>query len=381
MKNNVTTSVLRVGIIGTGEVAQTVHLPTLQLCSHLYRVTALCDVSATALSHCAAKFNIAKTYTDHRQLINQDDVDLVMILNSDEYHASMAVEAADAGKHVFIEKPMALTESDADAVIAAEKRNGVVIMVGYMRRYAFAVKPLSDILHGMKTIHYARVRDIIGHNRFFVDQSGTFPIKVKDVPEDKVSDLLAQGKRMAQEALGEHRASDPVNVKSYRLLAGLSSHDLSLMRELFGGPPLQCLAAGRTPTGDFMHALFQYPQGFNVMYEVGIDNVPMFDAGIEIFGDTKRVQITYDTPYIKGLPIKVTIQEDDGQGGFKETVLRPSYKDPYTLELEALHNAIIGKEPLKTTPADAKQDLDIFRQIMDKLAPPSREILHFSDIQ
>jgi predicted dehydrogenase len=365
-----TTSVLRVGIIGAGEVAQTVHLPTLQLCNHLYRVTALCDVSVMALSHCAAKFNIAKTYTDHQKLINQEDVDLVMILNSDEYHASMAVEAADAGKHVFIEKPMALTESDADAVIAAEKRNGVVIMVGYMRRYAGPLKPLSDIIHGMKTIHYVRVRDIIGHNRFFVDQSGTFPIKANDFPQDKVNDLMARGKRMAEEALGEHRASDPVNVKSYRLLAGLSSHDLSLMRELFGGLPVQCLAAGRTHTSDFMHALFQYPQGFNVMYEVGIDNVPLFEAGIEIFGDSKRVKITYDTPYIKGLPIKVTIQEDDGQGGYKETVLRPTYKDPYTLELEALYNAIIGKEPLKATPTDAKQDLEIFQQIMDKLAPP-----------
>ncbi|KAI9280966.1 NAD-P-binding protein [Umbelopsis sp. AD052] len=365
-----TNSVLRVGIIGTGEVAQTVHLPTLQLCHHLYRVTALCDVSASVLSHCATKFNIAKTYTDHRELIHQDDVDLVMILNSDEYHASMAVEAADAGKHVFIEKPMALTESDADAVIAAEKRNGVVIMVGYMRRYAGAVQPLLDIIRGMKTIHYVRIRDIIGHNRFFVDQSGTFPIKSSsDIPQDKVTDLLAQGRRMAQEALGKHRASDPVNVKSYRLLAGLSSHDLSLMRELFGGPPIQCLAAGRTHTSDFMHALFQYPQGFNVLYEVGIDNVPLFDAGIEIFGDSKRVKITYDTPYIKGLPIKIAIQEDDGQGGYKETVVRPTYKDPYTLELEALHKAIIGKEPVKTTPSDAKQDLEIFRQVMDKLAP------------
>lgn len=369
VSSNPTTTVLRVGIIGTGEVAQTVHLPTLQLCNHLYRVTALCDVSATVLSHCASKFNIAKTYSDHRQLICQDDVDLVMILNSDEYHASMAVEAADAGKHVFIEKPMALTESDADAVIAAEKRNGVVIMVGYMRRYAGPLKPLLDIVQSMKTIHYARVRDIIGHNRFFVDQSGTFPIKANDISPEKLNDLMGRGKCMAQEALGEHRANNPVNVKSYRLLAGLSSHDLSLMRELFGGLPVQCLAAGRTHTGDFMHALFQYPRGFNVMYEVGIDNVPLFDAGIEIFGDTKRVKITYDTPYIKGLPIKITIQEDDGQGGYKETVLRPTYKDPYTLELEALYNAITSKEPLKTTPADAKQDLEIFRQIMDKLAP------------
>ncbi|KAH8548973.1 NAD-P-binding protein [Umbelopsis sp. PMI_123] len=361
--------VLRVGIIGTGEVAQTVHLPTLQLCSHLYRVTALCDVSQTVLSHCASKFNIAKTYTDHRQLISQDDVDVVMILNSDEYHASMAIEAADAGKHVFIEKPMALTLSDADAIIAAEKRNAVVIMVGYMRRYAGPLKPLIDIIHGMKTIHYARVRDIIGHNRFFVSQSGTYPIKATDVPSDKVDDLLAHSKCMAQEVLGENRASDPINVKSYRLLAGLSSHDLSLMRELFGGIPKQCLAAGRTSTGDFMHALFQYPQGFNVMYEVGIDNVPLFDAGIEVFGDSKRVKITYDTPYIKGLPIKVTVQEDDGQGGYKETILRPTYKDPYTLEMEALYKAIIGKEPIKTTPADAKEDLEIFRQMMDKLAP------------
>lgn len=74
----------------------------------------------------------------------------------------MAVEAADNGKAVFIEKPMALTHADAKAIVEAEKRNGVVIFVGYMRRYAAAYERMKEEIASIKNIRYATVRDIIG---------------------------------------------------------------------------------------------------------------------------------------------------------------------------------------------------------------------------
>ncbi|KAG8679919.1 hypothetical protein FRC11_003145, partial [Ceratobasidium sp. 423] len=208
-----TRRVIRVGIIGAGEVAQTTHLPTLQLLSHQYKVTALSDVSKLSLQHCGTKFGLSsdRLHENSQDLVNRADVDLVVILSADEYHAPLAIQAADAGKHVLIEKPMALTNEDADAIIAAQKRNNVIIFVGYMRRYAPAFVEAVKIVRNMKKIDYAR-------NKFFVDQSGTFPERFDDFPPEFSNDRLQCGQAISDATLGAQRAKDRSAVFTYRLL-------------------------------------------------------------------------------------------------------------------------------------------------------------------
>ncbi|CAO3670167.1 unnamed protein product [Umbelopsis vinacea] len=76
-------------------------------------------------------------------------------------------------------------------------------------------------------------------------------------------------------------------------------------------------------------------EGFIVIYDTGLDNIPSFDAYVKTFGDN-AVKIVFDNPYINGRPIKVTVGEDDCYGVYKGTVLRPAYKQPYILKLEPL---------------------------------------------
>ncbi|BGP45500.1 hypothetical protein JCM10450v2_001319 [Rhodotorula kratochvilovae] len=358
---------IRVGIAGCGEVAQTTHLPTFALLNHLYKVTALCDVSPGFLNHCATKFGISKTYTNFSDLAADPEVDLVLILTADEYHASMAVEAADNGKAVFIEKPMALTHDDAQSIIDAEKRNGVTVFIGYMRRYAAAFDRMKEEIASIKNIRYATVRDIIGFNHLFVEQSGTFPASFTDFPAQASEDRLARGRAIAEKALSPEQAANPRDVFTYRILGGLGSHDLSAMRELLGVPQ-RCVAATRAQGEGppFITALFDYG-GFTCTYETGIDDVADFDAHIEVIGDGKRVKISYDTPYVKGLPITIQVKERDSQGAYVERLMRPTYKDAYTLELESLHASLTEGKPVKTTPTDAKEDLRIFDMIMGAL--------------
>ncbi|KAH7320475.1 NAD-P-binding protein [Rhizoctonia solani] len=361
--------VIRVGIVGAGEVAQTIHLPTLQLLAHKYKVTALSDVSRLSLEHCGTKFGLSSDHLHENSLdlVKRADVDLVVILSADEYHTPLTVQAADAGKHVLIEKPMALTNEDADAIIAAQKRNNVVIFIGYMRRYAPAFLEAVKIVRNMKTIDYARVRDIIGRNKIFVDQSGTSPRRFDDFPADFSDDLVRRAQAISDAALGAQRAKDPNSVFTYRFLGGLGSHDLSAMRELLG-PPKRCIGAGKNSDGMFITALFEY-DGFVTTYETGIDNVGKFDAHLEVHGDGKRVKVTYDTPFVKGLPITLTILENNSDGHYQERIVRPTYQDAYTCEYEALYDSIVHGSPVKTTPEDAKEDLKIFKQVIDALYP------------
>lgn len=108
--------------------------------------------------------------------------------------------------------------------------------------------------------------------------------------------------------------------------------------------------------------LFKYP-GFTVSYESGIDNVPRFDAHIEVYSASKTVKVQYDTPFIKGLPVTIHIAEN-ADGVYKETTVRKSYEDPYTLEMKELWGLVAEGKPVKTTVQDALQDLDIFTMAM-----------------
>ena len=102
------------------------------------------------------------------------------------------------------------------------------------------------------------------------------------------------------------------------------------------------------------------------MYESGIHNIPVFDAHIEVYSNEKTVRIQYDTPYIKGLPIKIYITENDG-GALKETTLLPTYEDAYTQELRELYESFTAGKPAKTTIDDAENDLKICQMILRAL--------------
>lgn len=110
-------------------------------------------------------------------------------------------------------------------------------------------------------------------------------------------------------------------------------------------------------------AIFQYPN-FAVAYESGVDQVPRFDASIEIFGDTKTVKVCIDSPFIKGLPTTMVVKEPLPDGSYRESTTRRTYEDPFMLELkEVYHWVAEGKIP-KTTPSDARQDLEILGMLM-----------------
>ncbi|KAJ4986957.1 myo-inositol 2-dehydrogenase [Stagonosporopsis vannaccii] len=355
--------IVKVGIIGCGEIAQVVHIPTLTFMHRWFRITYFCDVSRAALEHCAAKLqSTPQTTHDPHELCASGDVDVVLVINSDEYHAAHAIMALQHNKHVLVEKPLALTKRDVQAVIEAEKCSKGKVMVGYMRRYAAPFEDALREIGGMDQILYARIRDIIGPNAAFVEQSGTFPEKFNDITSEVSADREARAKEMISTALEKECGGltvTPASTLMWRVLGGLGSHDLSVMRDVLGMPER---IVGSSLGFPFWNVLFKYPK-FTVSYESGIDNIPRFDAHIEVYSSNKTVRIQYDTPYVKGLPITMHVCENV-DGVFRESVVRRSYEDAYTLEMKRLWQLVTDNSPVKTTAEDALQDLELFSMIM-----------------
>jgi len=369
--------VLKIGIIGCGEVSQVVHIPALLFLRAKFQITYLCDVSAAALQHCAAGIPASpiatglppRTTRDPAELCGSPDVDAVLIASSDEYHADHAVAALRAGKHVLVEKPLALCKRDIERIMAAEEealQGGVPgrVMVGYMRRYAAVFEDAVKEIGGMDKIVYARVRDIIGQNATFVSQSATFSKKFTDFSAGDSADKTARAHEQVRIGL-EDECGVPVtedSTRMWRMLGGLGSHDLSLMREALGMPEKVVGAALLTPV---WNVLFKHPKGFTISYESGVINVPQFDAHLEVYSADKIVRVEYDTPYVRALPVTLHITEGNAEEGvLRQTSIRKTYEDPYTLELKKFWEFVAEGKPAKTTPKDALQDLDLFGMIM-----------------
>ncbi|KFY64281.1 hypothetical protein V496_03353 [Pseudogymnoascus sp. VKM F-4515 (FW-2607)] len=366
--NSSTRSIVRVGVVGCGEITQVAHLPTLGFLSDYFQVTYLCDISDQALAYCQNKVigGKPKITSYAEELASSPDVDVVLIANSDVFHVAHAVIALQNNKTVLVEKPMALSLKDADTLIEAEKKSSGKVMVGYMRRYAPGFTDAIKEIGGLDKILYARVRDIVGPNSIFVGQSGTFPKKFSDYRAEDSNELAKRTASILEQALTTELGipTTPDTISAWRNLGSLGSHDLSAMREVLGMPTrvLGASLCSATPT-PFWSAIFQYP-GFAVSYESGIDGVGRFDATIEIFAEKKTVKICYDSPYVKGLPITLQIRETTPEGSYKESTIRKTYEDPYTLEMKELYSVVVEGKQIKTTAVDAREDLVIFGMIL-----------------
>ncbi|RDW69227.1 hypothetical protein BP6252_08247 [Coleophoma cylindrospora] len=355
--------ILGVGIIGCGDITQVGHLNVFGYLSHLFKVVYLCDKSDLALEYCQNRVmgGTPKITRDHAVLCAAPEVDIVVVATSDEYHAVQTIEGLKNDKFVFVEKPMALCQRDADLIVEAESKSKGKVMVGYMRRYAPAFLDAVKEIGGMEKILYARVRDIIGPNAGFVHQSGTFPRNFGDIKKEDADDRTAKASELVSQALAKecHVPVSEASTLMWRALGGLGSHDLSVMREALGMPTAVLGASLGFP---FWNVLFQYPN-FPVSYESGLDGIPRFDAHIEIYGETKSVRVQYDSPYVKGLPTTMHIQENV-DGAFRETMIRKTYEDNYTIEMQELYRMVVEGKAIKTTAADAKKDLEIFQMVM-----------------
>ena len=121
---------LKVGLIGCGRIAQYVHLRVLSQVNGA-RVVALAEADETRLADAAAMVPSAQTFRDYRDLLKCDGIDAVVICLPTGMHAESAVAAFGAGKHVYLEKPIATNRADAEAVMDAWRASGRVGQIGF----------------------------------------------------------------------------------------------------------------------------------------------------------------------------------------------------------------------------------------------------------
>ena len=137
---------LKVGIIGAGRIGQ-VHAKSITYHIPQAEIIAISDIFVEGAKKVAEELGIENYYQDYHEILNNPEIEAVLICSSTDTHADIACEAAQAGKHIFCEKPVDLTVAKIKKVIDAVNKAGVKLQIGFNRRYDhnFAhIKALAD---------------------------------------------------------------------------------------------------------------------------------------------------------------------------------------------------------------------------------------------
>ncbi|RVD36833.1 Gfo/Idh/MocA family oxidoreductase, partial [Mesorhizobium sp. M4B.F.Ca.ET.019.03.1.1] len=164
-------AVIRVGLVGLGEVAQSIHLPVLADQRDRWVIAGVHDVSPSLVSLVTSEYPTAKAFESAEALIASPDIDAVFVLSSDDTHSRFVRAAIAANKHILLEKPACLTVREIDELLALSKDYGKTMFVGYMRRYAPAYLAARDELPAHGDITHVRIFDLISEGRHFLKKS------------------------------------------------------------------------------------------------------------------------------------------------------------------------------------------------------------------
>lgn len=157
----------RVAVAGCGSVSRWSYLPSLSKSKYV-ELVAVADVNEKAVNDTAAQYRIPGRYTDARAMIRDERFDLFVNLTSMPFHAPLSIEALNHGKHVWCEKPMATTLSDARMVMAAAKRNRRIFLAAPFMTSSPAYRALKKLIDAGTLGKVCQIRARYGHGARFM---------------------------------------------------------------------------------------------------------------------------------------------------------------------------------------------------------------------
>jgi predicted dehydrogenase len=163
-----------IGVIGAGSIAE-YHLGAYANNPDV-RVVAVCDIDGDRARQRATQFGVQRVHATHQELLSDPDVDAVSICTRNDSHAAIAVAALEAGKSVLVEKPMARTVAEAEAIAAAEEASTGIVQVGYVRRWSPNALVLKSFIDAgdLGEVYYAKatcLRSVGNPGGWFADKA------------------------------------------------------------------------------------------------------------------------------------------------------------------------------------------------------------------
>ena len=162
---------IRIGVIGAGGISHA-HVKGYQS-NEGVEIVAVADVFVDKAQEWANRYGVEHVFDDHRKLLRMDEIDAVSVCTFNKAHAQPTVDALNAGKHVFCEKPPGRDVADIARVIACEKKHpGLKLKYGFNHRYHDSIRDALEILHSGDLGEVINLRGVYGKSQLITfDQS------------------------------------------------------------------------------------------------------------------------------------------------------------------------------------------------------------------
>ncbi len=290
---------LRVGVVGCGLIAQVMHLPYLRELDDRFEIAALCDISPATLRAVGGDYGVTRRHTRWQDLV-AEDLDAVLVLTTGSNHSSPAIAAAQAGRHVFVEKPMCFTLREADAMIAAATHAGVVLMVGNMKRFDPAYERARPLVRAIRDLRLIQITTLEAPLLPYL-QHHTLK-RYADLPAEVLAGLRADQDALVREALGPEASATIRRVYADVLLDSLV-HEVNVLRGLLGEPE-EVTSAETWLDGEGLTAVLRYPGDVRcVLTWVNLPELRHYSQELAFYGPADRVTLRFPSPFLRNEPI------------------------------------------------------------------------------
>ena len=309
---------IKVGVIGAGRIGK-LHLENLAVRIPSAEVVAVADVFVEEAEKIAARFGIKTVTSDYREILSDKDIEAVVICSPTDTHAQYTIEAAEAGKHIFCEKPLDLSLDKIREVLEVSEKSGVKLMIGFNRRF---------------DPNYAKVQQMVKDGK--VGEPHILKITSRDPAPPPAEYVAVSG----------------------GMFLDMTIHDFDMARFVVGSEVLEVYAKtnvlvdpeiGKAGDVDTAVTILYFENGAIGTIDNSRQAVYGYDQRLEVFGSEGMVKIDNNNP-----DTHIYYNTKGSHGPLPLNFFMDRYVQSYANEMEAFINAVVNEE---TVPVNGRDGL------------------------
>lgn len=355
---------LRMGVVGGGLIAQAVHLPNLARMAGEFELVAIADASSSVATGLAARYGSA-AYTDWRALLDRETLDALLVCSPHATHAQVTLAALGCGVNVFVEKPMCISPQDARTICDRRQQTGLVVQVGYMKRFEPAYEAFLDGLPGSSD--RLRLVTVVTYDPWMAREPfvpWNQMIQGEDIAVS-VLDALQEAERDQVEAAVGRGDDGTVRAYSYTFLACLI-HDVNLilgaLDHLGVDEPLLPLMAAHWADGNGASIAAGLPNGATAQFAwVLLPGLLDFHEQATFYFEDAVHELRFPGPYDRDAAVHYSVTAT--QRSKPAHIIQDLKGDAFAAELSHFHDCVVDGSICRCPPEQAARDIELLRDL------------------